>query len=85
MVHFVDRVAQGDPDTVVYLPSGESLVGLYVRGTGRPRMLGIREDREGRPVSCAEVTDRIAIDTTLPILSNPRRRPDPPPLNGEDA
>lgn len=77
MVNQKDTVPQGDPDTVVLLPDG-ALVGLYIRGlTNGHVMLGIREDAEGRPMSCA-VTNAIYIDTARPkmdmtLLSNPRR------------
>lgn len=68
-----DRRAQGDPETVVYLPQGAgSLVGLYIKGVGAGTMLGIREDVTGQPVSCA-VTNRFESET--PIQSNPRRPP----------
>jgi hypothetical protein len=66
-----DREVQGDPETVVLLPSGESLIGLYILGVGRQIMLGIREDREGRPLSCA-VVNNLCIDTSR-VQSNPRR------------
>lgn len=63
-----DCRAQGDPDTVVLLPHG-ALVGLYIKGLKRLTMLGIREDTEGRPVSCA-ITNELPI---LPLHSNPHR------------
>lgn len=70
MVEPKDRVAQGDPETVVLLPEG-SLLGLYVKGTKHgPIMLGIREDRDGHPVSCA-ITQELRVD--YPLHSNPRR------------
>ena len=66
-----DLVAQGDPETVVLLPSG-ALVGLHIRGiTGRHLMLGIREDECGRPEACA-ITNELYIDTSR-MQSNPRR------------
>ena len=70
-----DQVAQGDPETVVLLPTG-ALVGLYIRGlkTGLT-MLGIREDTDGQPLSCA-VTNEFHIDTSKPQQSNPRRHDD---------
>ncbi len=80
MVDPRDRVAMGDPETVVTLGTG-SLVGLYIRGVPGQVMLGIREDREGRPLSCA-VTNQVFIDTAdVPHQSNPRRIIQP----GEDA
>lgn len=60
---------------MVLLDSGDALVGLYIRGlTDAMMILGIREDPEGRPVSCA-VTNAIYIDTAkrLDLLSGPRR------------
>ena len=67
-----DLVPQGDPETVVFLPGGPSLVGLCVKGLWiGPVMLGIREDAEGRPLSCA-VTSDIELCIT-PSQSNPRR------------
>lgn len=76
-----DLVAQGDPETVVLLPSGQgSLVGLHIRGiTGRHLMLGIREDELGRPEACA-ITNELYIDT-----SHARRWPDSLPSNGDEA
>ena len=65
MVNPIDTRPQGDPETVVLLPDGESLVGLYVRGLKDGKaMLGIREDQFGRPISCS-VTDEIWIDTSV--------------------
>ena len=58
----LDLMAQGCPECVVYLPNHESLVGLYIRGLEAQTMLGIREDRFGRPVSCA-ITTELFIDT----------------------
>lgn len=84
MVDPRDLVAQNDghgPETVVLLPTG-SLVGLHVRGVPGHVILGIREDREGRPVSCA-VVNEMHIDTSQPLISNPRRVPDP--TNGDEA
>ena len=68
-----DLVPQGDPETVVCLPSG-TLLGLCILGVGRtPMTLGIREDMEGQPVSCV-ITTALALDIQrLPFQSNPRR------------
>ena len=63
-----DRKPQGEPDTIVLLPTG-SLVGLRILGVLGNITLGIREDREGYPVSCV-VTDAFGVDTWQ---SNPRR------------
>ena len=73
MVDPKDRVAQGDPETVVLLPHG-ALVGLYIRGVTSKEhiMLGIREDADGQPVSCA-VTNEVYIDTSRMWQSNPQR------------
>lgn len=85
MVNPKDREPQGDPDTMVLLPTG-ALVGLYIRGLkGGPAMLGIRKDAAGHPVSCA-VTNEIYLDTAaskmrMDLLSNPRR---PDTDTGED-
>ena len=66
----IDRYPQGDPETVVLLPQG-ALVGLYIRGTEHGEiMLGIREDAQGQPVSCA-ITNELHIE--YPPHSNPRR------------
>lgn len=80
-----DLAPQGDPETVVLLPSGQgSLVGLHIRGvTGRHLMLGIREDELGRPEACA-ITNELYIDTSR-AQSNPRRWPDSLPSNGDEA
>lgn len=66
-----DRRSQGDPDTVVPLPTG-ALVGLRIRGVPGQVMLGIREDTEGQPVSCA-VTNELHVSYP-PAHSNPRRQ-----------
>lgn len=68
-----DTISQGDPDTVVLLPSG-ALVGLYIKGVPGQIMLGIREDAEGQPVSCA-VTNELHV-VYPPAQSNPRRQID---------
>ena len=68
MVNPIDTRPQGDPDTVVLLPEG-ALVGLYIKGLREGKvMLGIREDAEGQPVSCA-VTNEIWIDTAAPKMN----------------
>jgi hypothetical protein len=59
----MDDTPQGEPETVVELPSGESILGLYVRGLLCHLMLGIRLDDLGQPSRCAIVT-QIAIDTS---------------------
>lgn len=69
-----DQTAQGDPETVVLLPTGGALVGLYIKGVTGTSMLGIREDTEGQPVSMA-IGDLLEIDTSR-VQSNPRRAPD---------
>lgn len=69
----IDLMPQGDPETVVMLPGG-SLLGLRIRHSGFGEItLGIREDAEGYPVSCA-VTNDIRIE--FPPQSNPRRQDD---------
>ena len=72
MVEPKDRMAQGDPETVVLLPTG-ALVGLSILGVRGPTMLGIREDAEGQPVSCA-ITNEFWAEYP-PAQSNPRRHP----------
>ena len=73
MVDPRDIVGQDDfDDVVVLLPSGESLVGLSIRGWGEPAILGVRHDADGAPVSCA-VVDSLAVDHHP--AQNPRRYP----------
>lgn len=67
-----DQVPQGDPETVVMLPAGGALVGLYIKGVKGPAMLGIREDAEGQLVSCAI---GIVLDVTS-SQRNPNRHDD---------
>lgn len=67
----LDLAPMGDPETVVTLGNG-SIIGLYIPGVSGQVMLGIREDREGRPVSCA-VTNAFGVETGWPAQSNPRR------------
>lgn len=76
-----DLQAQGDPETVVFLPQNGSLVGLHIKGVEDHVMLGIREDMQGHPISCA-ITNEVEIDAR-PLHSNPRRLPDRPPDYGE--
>lgn len=66
-----DVCPQGDPETVVILPSG-SILGLHILGVTGTVMLGIREDRDGCPVSCA-VTTEFCIDTGVPAQRNHNR------------
>lgn len=71
-IHPKDKCPQGEPETVVYLPTG-TLLGLHIKGFSAAVMLGIREDNEGQPVSCA-VTTELYIDTSrVPLQSNPFR------------
>lgn len=51
--------AQGPPETVVYLPSGESLVCLHILGLRVDTNLGIRLSRAGVPLTCAVVTELV--------------------------
>ena len=67
-----DSEPQGDPECLVALPTG-SVVGLRILGLKSEIMLGIREDTEGQPVSCA-VTNELLI--TYPLQNNPRRKAD---------
>ena len=74
MVDPADHIPQGDPETVVWLPTG-TLIGLHIRGLpGQHVMLGIREDPDGQPMNCA-VVNTLWIEHR-PLHSNPRRRPD---------
>lgn len=76
-----DLQPQGDPETVVCLSKQGSLVGLRILGLAEDVMLGVREDMEGQPLSCA-VTDELKIDTR-DWKSNPRRLPERPPDYGD--
>ena len=67
-----DRTAQGDPETVVVLGSGEALIGMQIRGLPKIMVLGVREDKEGWPLGCA-IVDAVSLDIT-PLHSNPRRK-----------
>lgn len=67
-----DLMPVGDPETVVFLPCGETLVGLHVRGlTEGDLMLGIKCDELGRPEGCAIGMDLIV--DVVPVQSNPKR------------
>lgn len=68
-----DLLPQGDPETVVFLQKQGAIVGLAIRGLDGHVMLGIREDAQGHPLSCA-VTNEVEIDTNC--QSNPRRQLD---------
>lgn len=70
----LDRMAQGDPETVVLLPDGTSLIGLHIRGLEGLHMLGIREDELGRPLGFAPSDAVLHVDTSF--HSNPRRQGD---------
>jgi hypothetical protein len=69
-----DLHAQGDPETVILLHEAGAILGLHIKGLADHIVLGIREDREGQPVSCA-ITNELAIDTNH-LQSNPRRHLD---------
>ena len=68
-----DLIAQGDPETVVFLP-GTTLVGLSIKHLPDPfpahLMLGVREDNDGNPISCL-VTNELRIDYS-PQSNQPR-------------
>lgn len=53
----LDTLPQGEAETVVYLPTGDAILGLYVRGLPSQVMLGIRLNRGGVPLTCAVVTE----------------------------
>lgn len=74
MVDPVDRVAQGEPETVVEWPEWPdgTFIELSIRGWVCPLLLGVRLDASGRPVSCA-VTNAFGVETGWPAQSNPRR------------
>lgn len=74
-VEDTDLRAAGDPETVVFLPGARgSIVGLRILGLEDHVMIGIREDADGHPQSCA-ITNELQIDTSL--QSNPKRHVDP--------
>lgn len=64
-----ELLPQGDAETKVFLPGGEVLLGLYIKGVRSPSMLGVRVDELGRPLSCAW---GVALDEGQ---SNPVRHP----------
>lgn len=70
-----DAAPQGDPERVVDVPGGGSLVGLQIKGLPGPVMISIREDHDGVPLACA-ITKPLPLDTSR-MQSNPRRYPDP--------
>lgn len=68
-----DLTPVGDPETVVFLPHGDSLVGLHIVGLSSDVMLGIRENPDGHPLTCA-ITNEIVIEhAPIHLLSNPIR------------
>ena len=73
MVSLKDQCPQGDPETVVLLPNG-SLIGLSIRGLKAMTMLGIREDLDGQPVSCA-IANELHVEH-IPAQRNPARHAD---------
>jgi hypothetical protein len=48
----LDRMPQGEPETIIRLPDGR-LLGLKIRGVEKNKALGIRVDQLGRPESCS--------------------------------
>lgn len=67
-----DITPQGEPETLVQLPSGDVLYGLCIRGLTADTMLGVRDAADGT-LSCA-VTNEIYIEhTPINVQSNPRR------------
>jgi hypothetical protein len=53
-----DLAPQGAPETTVFLPKGDRIEGLYIRGLIEgDMMLGVRTSEHGEPISCAIATD----------------------------
>lgn len=73
LIDNADLVPQGDPETVVFLPDHQSLLGLHIRGLGEDVMLGIREDSDGAPVTCVVANE---VRCQIEPQSNPRRHDD---------
>lgn len=72
----IDQLPQGDPETVVSLPNGETLISLMIRDVDEYPMLPIRLDVLGRPVSVAREGLTIEFDnitSDVPLHSNPKR------------
>lgn len=60
-IESADLLAQGDPETVVFLPGARgSIVGLRILGLEDHVMIGIKEDIHGQPISCA-ITNELQI------------------------
>lgn len=66
-----DSEPQGEPETIIVLAKGESLLGLHIHGLTRRRILGVRTDRDGDPLTCA-IVDAWRINTTY--IPRQRRR-----------
>lgn len=78
----IDLVPQGDPETVVLLPDGTSLIGLHIRGLEGLHMLGILRDAQERPISFASADSVLHVDT---LHSNPRRHVDRADIEGDST
>lgn len=68
------------PETIIALPSGDEVHGLYIAGWREHAILGVRVDRDGVPLSCA-VVNSIALDCRA---QNPRRYPKAWRIDGTD-
>jgi hypothetical protein len=68
---------QGDPETEIVLPSGQTIKGLRILGVDGDVMLGVKTSADGRfAISCA-VTTEIQIEySPINTRSNPRRHQD---------
>lgn len=70
-----DRRGVGEPETIVELPSGHKLLGLFVWTAEHGAcMLGIRLNPAGEPVRCAW-TNTVSLHIE-PMQRNPMRRVD---------
>lgn len=71
---FKDLVSVGDPEIVVFIAGGGTILGLHVVGLeDGDKMIGIRCDELGRPESCAVTNELFVEHEPFNVQSNPRR------------
>lgn len=63
MLDPIDRIPQGEPETIVELPDGTRLLGYYIRGLEGLHMLGVHEDAQGREIAFASEDGVLHVDT----------------------
>lgn len=70
-----DVKPQGEPETVIILPSGQMMQGLRILGVEGDVMLGVKITADERTaLSCAVTTELYIEYSPINLHSNPRRQ-----------